>query len=128
MRALEITDFDHNWSGKYPIDEQDLINGSIPINLLLKLLNSGFNDRTIEAIDGEMLESIREKGFQTTNTPLWELIFNRGGGYINDQGIAKHIASGAVGVKSGAEIQSLERGTIVLTDGSRLEADAIILG
>lgn len=43
-----------------------------------------------------------------------------------DVGCAALIADGRVGIKSGVEIARLEPDNIVFTDGSELEADAII--
>jgi len=121
------TDFDLQWSGKFPIDEQDLLNSCTPLKLLISLLDPGLHERDVDATDSKMLAELREKGIMTANATLPELLFNRGGGFLIDQGVVNHIISGTVGVRSGVGIQSLERGAIVLTDGSRLEADAIIL-
>ena len=46
---------------------------------------------------------------------------------VIDVGCAALIADGKVKVKQGVEIDHLEKDSVILTDGAKLEADAIIL-
>ena len=126
MPAAEALFYDFLWPGTVPIVEQDLLNYSMPNNLLLNLLRSGLHEATRQ-VDAEMLEGLEKRGFQVSNTPLLELLLKRHGGFMIDQGAVKHILDGRVGVKSGVEVSSFEPDAVVFSDGSMLEADVVVL-
>jgi hypothetical protein len=126
MSTAEAIVFNPLWSGKLPIDEQDLLNQGIPYNATLAMMQKLIHPMA-KNMDREMVDGLHAKGFLTLDTPLYELILQRAGGYLMDQGAVRHILSGRIDVKSGVEIQSFEKNGVVLTDGTRLTADAVVL-
>jgi len=76
----------------------------------------------------ETYKGLREAGFNLiTNKNIFSLFYGGYGGYWIDVGCADLIRSGKVKIKHGAEIARLEKNSVIFTDGSSLEADAIVL-
>lgn len=126
MSAVESVVFSQLWpeDAGATIDELDLINNSIPHSLLLRILRS---TPGTSVIDRPALDALNEAGFKTSDTPLYELLLTRGGGYLMDQGgIAQHIKDGRIKVKSGVEVERMDKQHVVLTDGTLLPADVVV--
>ncbi|KAJ7349008.1 hypothetical protein DFH08DRAFT_697838, partial [Mycena albidolilacea] len=89
--------------------------------------------RVAEETEASMLEQqkethkgLREAGFSlVTNKALFSLFYGGYGGF--DVGCADLIRSGKVKIKHGVEIARLEKNSVIFTDGSSVEADAIVL-
>jgi putative flavoprotein involved in K+ transport len=54
------------------------------------------------------------------------LMLRKGGGFYLDTGASELIANGDIKLKSGVEAKGIERSGVVLSDGSRIEADDIV--
>jgi putative flavoprotein involved in K+ transport len=54
------------------------------------------------------------------------LMLRKGGGFYLDTGASELIANGSIKLKSGVEAERIERSGVVLSDGSRVEADHIV--
>ncbi|KAJ7684497.1 FAD/NAD-P-binding domain-containing protein [Mycena polygramma] len=104
----------------------DLLLTAKPLPLMQKM----FEETAEQALElqKDTHKGLREAGFHlNTNRNLFSL-FNEGyGGYWFDVGCADLIRSGKVKIKHGVEIKRLEKNSVIFTDGSSLEADAIIL-
>ncbi|KAJ6497149.1 FAD/NAD-P-binding domain-containing protein [Mycena vitilis] len=109
--------------------------GSVVADLRLTAKPIHLMQEMFEETEEQMLElqkdthkGLREAGFHLiTNRNLYSL-FNGGyGGYWFDVGCADLIRSGKVKIKHGVEIKRLEKNSVIFTDGSSLDADAIIL-
>jgi putative flavoprotein involved in K+ transport len=97
--------------------------------------------RMLPAVFGPMMEKFAQEdsafyarlaaaGFKVDAGPdgtgLVGKALRRGGGFYIDTGASELIANGSIKVKSGVEATRIERDGIVLSDGSRLDADAIV--
>ncbi|KII84022.1 hypothetical protein PLICRDRAFT_436694 [Plicaturopsis crispa FD-325 SS-3] len=111
-------------------DIADFKNAGMPAGLFLK---------TLRAQEAESWESERElydaltkagvklnMGIDGGGQP--SLILERFGGFWIDVGICKLVISGKVKVKQGAVITSCTPRSVIFSDGSELEADALIFG
>ncbi|KAJ7042124.1 dimethylaniline monooxygenase [Mycena alexandri] len=76
----------------------------------------------------ETYRGLREAGYHLiTDQSLFSLFYAGYGGYWFDVGCAELIRSGKVKIKHGVEVTRLENNSVVFTDGSFLEADAVVL-
>lgn len=133
------------------IEDADLVNQSMPYNLVLKFAAGGVTAR-LKKLDEELFNGLKEKGFQLT----WELqpgggevgllgfLFDRiasgsckyaSGSTFNtlivqliviDFGCCQSIIDGKIGVKP-AGIDHFEQDGVVFTDGTRQDADIVVL-
>ncbi len=80
--------------------------------------------------DADYYDRLRAAGFMVGFGPdeagLYLSYMRSGSGYYVDVGASELIASGQVGLRSGVGIEAIEPRHVVLTDGSRLPADAIL--
>ncbi|EJD52415.1 FAD/NAD(P)-binding domain-containing protein [Auricularia subglabra TFB-10046 SS5] len=128
MSAIESVMFDPLYPDSSPLSvaQHDLINNSMPHPAVIRMLRGGVFARAQER-DRALLDGLSKAGFETSDTPLYELLLGRNGGYIMDQGAVPYLISGRIGVKHGVEVARLEPRAVVFTDGSRLEADVLVL-
>lgn len=128
MQAIESVMFDPLYPDGSPLSvaQHDLINNSMPHPAVIRMLRGGVFARA-QARDRALLDGLAAAGFATSDTPLYELLLGRNGGYIMDQGAMPHIVSRRIGVRQGVEVARLEPRAVVFTDGSRLEADVLVL-
>lgn len=81
--------------------------------------------------DKVLLQGLEKTGFKTDNGPsdagLLVKYWQRGGGYYIDVGTSQLIVDGKIKVKQGQEIARILPDGLGLTDGSKLEADEIVL-
>ncbi|KAJ7184407.1 FAD/NAD-P-binding domain-containing protein [Mycena filopes] len=76
----------------------------------------------------ETHEGLREAGHRLiTDQNILGLFFGGYGGYWFDVGCAELIKTGKVKMKPGVEVARLEKDSVVFTDGSSVEADAVVL-
>jgi len=112
-----------------PTDVADLLNFSFPF-FLSKNIHTLVAPMTKQH-DAALLEGLEKAGFKLDYGPddagLLPKYIMRGGGYYIDVGGASLIAEGKVKIKQGKEVDHFEEGGIVFEDGSKLEADAIVL-
>ena len=112
-----------------PTEDADTLFHSIP-NSVFKRVNV---EATVEFAkdDAAILGDLEAKGFKLDNGPadsgLWIKYLTRGGGYYIDTGCSKLIASGAIALESGVSVASITSHGMILSDGTKLEADEIIL-
>ncbi|WP_132992955.1 flavin-containing monooxygenase [Gordonia zhaorongruii] len=81
--------------------------------------------------DADLHRQLAAAGFVLSSgedgTGSMRLFLGRGGGYYIDVGCSRHIADGTIAVRSGVSVTAFDGTGIVLSDGTRIDADAVIL-
>ncbi|OZG27080.1 FAD-dependent oxidoreductase [Williamsia sp. 1138] len=107
----------------------DLIFGSIPYGLLAEFQIPAWN--TIREQDKEFYDKLESAGFMLDfgddDSGLFLKYLRRGSGYYIDVGASELIADGKVKLKAPAHITEIKPHSVVLSDGTELEADLIVL-
>ncbi len=115
--------------GIRPIGELDLINASVPYDLLRQL--SGPLSRQMADADRDLLDGLRKAGFALDNgeddTGFFMKILRYHSGYYLNVGASELIIEGRIKVRSGVGLEKLDGKCAVFTDGSRLPVDAVVL-
>ena len=105
----------------------DLIFASIPYKVLPDVQRPAFD--AIRERDKDFYAGLEQAGFQLDfgddGSGLFLKYLRRGSGYYIDIGASELIAKGAIRLASG-QIERLEEHAVVLDDGTRLEADAVV--
>ncbi|RPD81236.1 dimethylaniline monooxygenase (N-oxide-forming) [Lentinus tigrinus ALCF2SS1-7] len=111
-----------------PLDIADFKWASFPLGLLKKLMIA--SEGAMWDAQKELHDKLRKGGVNLNMGPegqgLYLLVMERGGGYWMDKGGADLIADGSIKVRSGVSPQNFTDGSVVLSDGSKLEADVVI--
>jgi len=112
-----------------PTDIADLLSYSLP-NLLAKTFHVGLT-ALVKQQDAALLDAVEKAGFKldfgVDDSGLLPKFLIKGGGYYIDVGGADLIAEGKIKVKQGQEVDHFEKDGVVFADGSKLEADGIVL-
>ncbi|KAF2232532.1 FAD/NAD(P)-binding domain-containing protein [Viridothelium virens] len=114
--------------GIHPIEDADVMNFSIP-HPVMKRLEVG---RTAEMVrrDQRLLKGLTDAGFAVDSglegSDLWIKYLSCGGRYYIDVGCSQLITDKKIAVKQGVEVTVVGPHAIVLSDGSRLEADEMV--
>ncbi|EIW80574.1 FAD/NAD(P)-binding domain-containing protein [Coniophora puteana RWD-64-598 SS2] len=114
------------------LEDADLMMNSMPPRLLLQVGEQNLEES--KKADAALHRALEEKGMKLT----WEYKGVKAGGVIFqyeklagstmlDTGIGQLIIDGHVKVKQGTEPSHFEENAIVFNDGSKLEADAVVL-
>ncbi|OZJ03213.1 hypothetical protein BZG36_04538 [Bifiguratus adelaidae] len=115
--------------GGPPTEVADLMFHSVPNHLQAQLLR--YTTNVIKEEDKELLEGLERAGFKLhygdDGSGLLMLYFRRGGGYYLDVGASQLIIDGKIKMKQGQEINHFDENGIVFADGSRLDADIVVL-
>jgi hypothetical protein len=110
-------------------EDADLILSSIPYPVH-KIIQQHVT-RKIAEDDEEILKNLEKVGFKVDygydGTGFIMKYFTRGGGYYIDVGCSKLIGDGKIKVKQGKEITEIVEDGLVFEDGSKLNADVIVL-
>ncbi|KLO16754.1 dimethylaniline monooxygenase [Schizopora paradoxa] len=105
----------------------DLVANAMPLEAMRMLMKEVRESRL--AFDKEMREGLEKAGFRLSDgdgSGQLFLVYEKGGGYFNDVGCAQLIIDGQVKVKHGNEIAAFKPKKVVFTDGTEIEADAVI--
>jgi putative flavoprotein involved in K+ transport len=82
-------------------------------------------------IDAEFYQRLEKAGFLLDwgddGTGLFMKYLRRGSGYYIDVGASELVANGDIKLRSGVSIAEIRPRSVVLTDGSELDADLIVL-
>ncbi|KDQ15004.1 hypothetical protein BOTBODRAFT_32004 [Botryobasidium botryosum FD-172 SS1] len=119
------------WDGTGPHTEiADLLQNSFPLPLMLKFQTG--RAQAAREYDAAMLEGLAKAVFALDDGPdgggIIAKVFKVGpSGYYIDVGAASLIIDGKIKIKQGQEVHHLEENAAIFPDGSRLDADAIIL-
>ncbi|KAJ7506977.1 FAD/NAD(P)-binding domain-containing protein [Mycena galericulata] len=122
-------------SERVPIEDTDFVGQSMPYSLTLKLATGGGTQRLKDS-DQNLHNDLTKAGFSLK----WEL--TPGGGEVGflgffldrtasgtmlDVGCGQLIIDGKIKIKQGVEVEKVVSDGLVLKDGSKLEADVIVL-
>ncbi|EIW81823.1 FAD/NAD(P)-binding domain-containing protein [Coniophora puteana RWD-64-598 SS2] len=134
---LVETRFSAVYSEDRDLDDADLMNDSMPPRLILQI-----SERTLEKSkkdDAALHKALEEKGMKLTSEYNGVKAGGLGFAYeqlagekltgstILDTGIGQLIANGHVKVKQGVQPSHFEENAIVFNDGSKIEADVVVL-
>ena len=111
------------------VERADLEDASIPFRLMPSFHIPVYKD--LANRDHALYERLRKVGFLLDfgedGSGLLMKYYRRGSGYYIDVGGADMLADGKIKLKSGVEIEKVERDGVVLDNGERLRADLIVL-
>jgi putative flavoprotein involved in K+ transport len=109
-------------------DKADLINASLPLRVLPEVYRPAYEE--VARRDADFYARLEAAGFMHdfgedgTGLPL--LYLRRASGYYVDVGASDLVASGAIKLRSRVGVERIEPDGLILSDGSKVEADAII--
>jgi putative flavoprotein involved in K+ transport len=106
----------------------DLTFASIPYAILHEFQIPVFN--AIRERDAEFYERLEKSGFMLDfgddDSGLFMKYLRRGSGYYIDVGASELVANGQIKLKSGVDVVELKEHSVLLSDGSELEADVVV--
>lgn len=113
-----------------PIEDADIAGQSLPIPVQFAL-NVDLTTRIAEA-EKANLEGLTKAGFKldfgNDKSGIYRKYITRGGGYYIDVGCSQLIIDGKIAVKQSPNgISHFEENALVLADGSKLNADIVVL-
>ena len=109
-------------------DMADLIFASIPYTIMHVLQTPVYEEMAKR--DANLYERLEKAGFMLDfgddGSGLFMKYLRRGSGYYIDVGASDLIADGKIKLRSGVNIQEIKENSVLLDDGSELEADLIV--
>jgi putative flavoprotein involved in K+ transport len=106
----------------------DLTFASIPYAMLHEFQIPVFN--AIRERDAEFYARLEKSGFMLDfgddDSGLFMKYLRRGSGYYIDVGASQLVADGKIKLKSGVDVVELKEHSVLLSDGSELEADLVV--
>lgn len=106
----------------------DLTFGSIPFKIMPQFHEPVY--RKVAELDANFYKKLTDAGFMLDfgedHTGLFMKYLRRGSGYYIDVGASELVAEGKIKLKSGVSIDHIKAHSVVLTDGTELEADLIV--
>ncbi len=110
-------------------DKADLIFASVPYKIMHSFHIPVYAE--MKKRDADLYSRLEKAGFMLDfgddESGLFMKYLRRGSGYYIDVGASELIANGSVKLKSNLNIKEIKPNSVVLTDGSELPADAIVL-
>jgi putative flavoprotein involved in K+ transport len=107
----------------------DLIFASIPYRILHTFQIPVYEE--MARVDADFYQRLEQAGFMLDwgddGSGLFMKYLRRGSGYYIDVGASELVANGDIKLRSGVSIAEIRPHSVVLTDGSELEADLIVL-
>lgn len=118
-----------NNDGIRHIDDLDLIYASVPYDLVRRL-QVGMS-KTMMKLDEELLSGLRRVGFLLDNghdDTGWVMkLFRSQAGYYLNIGASDLIVEEKIKLRSGVGVARLDESSVILTDGSKIPADVVVL-
>ena len=106
----------------------DLTFASIPFKVMPEFHEPVY--RQVAELDADFYQKLTDAGFLLDfgedHTGLFMKYLRRGSGYYIDVGASELVADGKVKLKSSVTIDHIKPNSVVLTDGTELEADLIV--
>jgi putative flavoprotein involved in K+ transport len=106
----------------------DMTFASIPYKILHEFQIPVYN--AIKERDAEFYERLEKRGFMLDfgddGSGLFMKYLRRGSGYYIDVGASDLVADGKIKLKSGVDVVELKEHSVILSDGSELEADLVV--
>lgn len=110
-------------------DSADLLFASWPYKVLPDVQRAVFD--VIKENDKEFYDGLEKAGFMNDfgddGSGLYLKYLRRGSGYYINVGASELVVDGSIPVRSGVSIAEVKPNSVVLTDGSELPADVIVL-
>ncbi|MEM7325533.1 MAG: NAD(P)/FAD-dependent oxidoreductase [Actinomycetota bacterium] len=107
----------------------DLIFASIPYRIMHTFQIPVYEE--MARVDADFYERLEAAGFLhdwgDDGSGLFMKYLRRGSGYYIDVGASELVADGSINLRSGVNIAEIKERSVVLTDGSELPADLIVL-
>ncbi|KAL9063726.1 MAG: hypothetical protein Q9161_009311 [Pseudevernia consocians] len=116
--------------GGPPTEDADVYGQSLPIPVQFALNVDGTN--RIAATEKDNLDGLKKAGFEVDfgedGSGIYRKYITRGGGYYIDVGCSQLIIDGKIKVQQSPDgIKGFEPHALVLADGTKLEADIVVL-
>jgi cation diffusion facilitator CzcD-associated flavoprotein CzcO len=113
-----------------PTEDADIAGQSLPIPAQFAL-NVGLTEK-IKQAEIENIEGLTKAGFKLDfgddKSGIYRKYITRGGGYYIDVGCSKLIIDGKIGIKQSPDgISHFESDALVLADGTKMDADVVVL-
>ncbi|HEX6144227.1 MAG TPA: NAD(P)/FAD-dependent oxidoreductase [Geminicoccaceae bacterium] len=109
-------------------EKADMIFASLPYAILPALQKPVYEEMARR--DADLYRRLEERGFMhdfgEDGSGLFLKYLRRGSGYYIDVGASELVANGDIELVSGVEVQEIRERSLVLTDGTELEADLIV--
>lgn len=109
-------------------DKADLLFGSVPFRIMHTFHIPVYDQ--IRQRDADLYERLEKAGFMLDfgddGSGLFMKYLRRGSGYYIDVGASELIANGDIKLKSGVGIERIKERSVLLTDGTELEADLLV--
>ncbi len=109
-------------------DMADLIFASIPYKIMHTLQIPAYEEMAKR--DADLYERLEKAGFMLDfgedGSGLFMKYLRRGSGYYIDVGASELVADGKIKLKSGVNISEIKENSVLLDDGTELEADLIV--
>gem|GEM_PF-10889 len=109
-------------------DQADLTLASIPYAVMPDLHRPEFEK--YQQMDADLYAGLERAGFKCDfgedGSGLYMKYLRRGSGYYIDVGASQLVIDGEIKVKSGVEVERINRDSLTLSDGTTLEADLIV--
>jgi putative flavoprotein involved in K+ transport len=106
----------------------DMTFASIPYKILHEFQIPVYN--AIRERDAEFYERLERRGFMLDfgddDSGLFMKYLRRGSGYYIDVGASELVADGKIKLKSGVDVAELKEHSVLLSDGTELEADLVV--
>jgi putative flavoprotein involved in K+ transport len=106
----------------------DLTFASVPYKILHEFQIPVYD--AIKKRDAEFYDRLEKRGFMLDfgddGSGLFMKYLRRGSGYYIDVGASDLVADGKIKLKSGVDVVELKEHSVVLSDGSELEADLVV--
>ncbi len=126
LRAYEL--YRKN-DGVRPLADTDFMIAAVPYDLLRRL--HGPLSRDMAEVDKDLLDGLRRIGFLLDNgeddTGYFIKLLRYQAGYYINVGASELLIEGKIKLKSGVQIERLTKKAVVLSDGSSLLADVVVL-
>ncbi|UZW57483.1 NAD(P)/FAD-dependent oxidoreductase [Sphingobium sp. JS3065] len=117
------------FEGQQSIEETDLMVAN-PFDLVRRV--HGELSKTMAEGDADLLRKLEKVGFLLDNgeddTGFFMKLIRSLSGYYLNVGASDLIIEGKIGLRAGVRLESLGTDTAILSDGTQLEADLVVLG
>ncbi|KAJ7446901.1 FAD/NAD(P)-binding domain-containing protein [Mycena galericulata] len=121
------------WPTDRPVEDSDFFMHGNPLNLTMRLCVDVITPR-MQIKEKDLHDCLREKGFlvgwgeELGRGPVGQLglLYAYAGGFVSDVGCCQRIIDGKIKLKSAVSVVSVEERQVVLTDGSKLDADVLV--
>ncbi|KAJ7631851.1 FAD/NAD(P)-binding domain-containing protein [Mycena polygramma] len=121
------------WPADRPVEDSDFLMHGNPLNLTMRLCVDVITPR-MKIKEKDLHDALREKGFligwgeELGRGPVGQLglLYAYAGGFVSDVGCCQQIIDGKVKLRSAVSVESVEENQVVLTDGSKLDADVLV--